>query len=57
MIDHKIDIVHAHGTRANSNIYWATKSWDYNNLYRSWVVFSSRSNPLVKTSELKMKVS
>jgi hypothetical protein len=25
MIDHKIDIVHAHGTRANSNVFWAKK--------------------------------
>jgi hypothetical protein len=25
MIDHKIDIVHAHGTRANSNVFWAAK--------------------------------
>jgi glycosyltransferase involved in cell wall biosynthesis len=26
IIDEKVDIVHAHGTRANSNVFWAAKS-------------------------------
>jgi hypothetical protein len=57
MIDHKIDIVHAHGTRANSNIYWATKSW-VTIIYtvHGWS-FHQDQNHWLKYSELKVKVS
>ncbi|MFT5249425.1 MAG: hypothetical protein ACJAX7_002033 [Saprospiraceae bacterium] len=44
MIDHKINVVHAHGARANSNVFWAAKKIRItNNLYRSWLVISSES--------------
>jgi hypothetical protein len=57
MIDHKIDIVHAHGTRANSNVFWAAKKLGLPNLYGSWLVISSESKPMVKMLKLKVKVS
>lgn len=48
MIDHEIDIVHAHGTRANSNIFWAAKNlglpiiytvhgWSFHQDQKPWV--------------------
>lgn len=50
--DEKIDIVHVHGTRANSNVYWAAKSLKLPILYtihgwsfhddQSWFVKHSR---------------
>jgi hypothetical protein len=52
MIDHKIDIVTAHGTRANSNVF-AAKKLDYHNLYGSWLVISSESKPMVKMLKIK----
>jgi hypothetical protein len=58
MIDHKIDIVHAHGTRANSNIYWASKKLGLPIIYTVtlWVVHQDQ-NPLVKMLRIKVKVS
>jgi hypothetical protein len=57
MIDHKIDIVHAHGTRANSNVLGSKEIRITNNLYGSWLVISSKSKPMVKMLKLQVKVS
>jgi glycosyltransferase involved in cell wall biosynthesis len=54
MIDHKIDIVHAHGTRANSNIYWAAKKLGLPIIYtvHGWS-FHQDQKPLVKILRIK----
>jgi glycosyltransferase involved in cell wall biosynthesis len=45
----KIDIVHAHGTRANSNVFWAAKTLHIPLIYtiHGWS-FHDDQNPLVK---------
>jgi len=47
--DEKIDIVHAHGTRANSNVFWAAKSLRLPLIYtiHGWS-FHNNQNPLIK---------
>ncbi len=49
MIDEKIDIVHAHGTRANSNMFWGAKKLKLPTIYtcHAWS-FHRDQNPLVK---------
>ena len=47
--DEEIDIVHAHGTRANSNMFWAAKKQDLPIIYtcHAWS-FHIDQNPLVR---------
>jgi len=54
MIDHKIDIVHAHGTRANSNIFWAAKKLGLPIIYtvHGWS-FHQDQKPMVKMLRIK----
>jgi glycosyltransferase involved in cell wall biosynthesis len=54
MIDQKIDIVHAHGTRANSNIFWAAKKLKLPIIYtvHGWS-FHQDQNSIVKTLRIK----
>jgi len=54
MIDHKIDIVHAHGTRANSNVFWAAKKLGLPLIYtvHGWS-FHQNQNALVKMLRIK----
>lgn len=49
MIDEDIDIVHAHGTRANSNMFWAAKQLKLPLIYtcHAWS-FHIDQNPVVK---------
>lgn len=49
MLDHKIDIVHAHGTRANSNVFWAAKKLGLPIIYtvHGWS-FHQNQKPMVK---------
>ena len=45
----KIDIVHAHGTRANSNVFWAAKSLNIPLIYtiHGWS-FHDNQKPIIK---------
>jgi glycosyltransferase involved in cell wall biosynthesis len=54
MIDHKIDIVHAHGTRANSNVFWAAKKLGLPIIYtvHGWS-FHQNQKLLVKMLRIK----
>ncbi|MFT4646357.1 MAG: glycosyltransferase involved in cell wall biosynthesis [Planctomycetota bacterium] len=54
MIDHKIDIVHAHGTRANSNVFWAAKKLGLPIIYtvHGWS-FHRNQKILVKMLKIK----
>ena len=47
--ENQIDIIHAHGTRANSNVFWAAKSLDIPLIYtiHGWS-FHDDQKPLVK---------
>jgi len=47
--DEKIDLVHAHGTRANSNVFWPAKSLNIPLIYtiHGWS-FHNDQNPLLK---------
>src|SRR3954471_21303751 len=47
--EEKIDVVHAHGTRANSNMFWAAKKMGLPIIYtcHAWS-FHIDQNPLVK---------
>ncbi len=49
MIDERIDLVHAHGTRANSNVFWAAKKLKLPLIYtiHGWS-FHNDQNSLVK---------
>lgn len=49
LINKKIDIVHAHGTRANSNVFWAAKSLNIPLIYtiHGWS-FHDNQKPFVK---------
>jgi glycosyltransferase involved in cell wall biosynthesis len=48
--NHQFDLVHAHGTRANSNVLWAAKSMNIPVIYtiHGWS-FHPDQNPLVKS--------
>lgn len=54
MIDHKIQIVHAHGTRANSNVFWAAKQLGLPLIYtvHGWS-FHQNQKPFVKMLRIK----
>jgi glycosyltransferase involved in cell wall biosynthesis len=54
MIDHEIDIVHAHGTRANSNVFWAAKKLGLPIIYtvHGWS-FHQNQNPWIKMLKIK----
>jgi hypothetical protein len=57
MIDHKIDIVHAHGTRANSSYLLSKKLGYHNAILFMAGSFHQDQNHWLKFSELKVKVS
>ncbi|WP_406683466.1 glycosyltransferase [Seonamhaeicola sp. MEBiC1930] len=54
MVDHEIDIVHAHGTRANSNVFWAAKKLGLPIVYtvHGWS-FHQGQRPLIKMLRIK----
>jgi glycosyltransferase involved in cell wall biosynthesis len=56
MLDHKIDIVHAHGTRANSNVFWAAKKLGLPIIYtvHGWS-FHQNQKPMVKMLRITSK--
>lgn len=49
LLSKKIDIVHAHGTRANSNVFWAAKSLNIPLIYtiHGWS-FHDNQKPIIK---------